>query len=88
MQNLSLIMGIISMLNNFIFTSSNTDNIIWLLTYNLALSIIGTIVSIIAMKMSKKGKYSMRSKLGLGLCCASLLYYAAIFGLIYMVKDL
>ena len=88
MQNLSLIMGIISMLNNFIFTGSNTDNIIWLLTYNLALSIIGTIVSIMAMKMSKKGKYSMRSKLGLGLCSASLLYYAAIFGLIYMVKDL
>ena len=88
MQNISLIMGIISMLNNFIFTGSNTEKIIWLITYNLLFSIVGTIISITAMQISVTDTPSMKSKIGLALCSASLLYYAAICGIIYMVKDL
>ena len=88
MQNLSLIIGTFVMLNNFVYTGSNTENLIWLFTYNLSFSIIGTIISIIAIIKSKKEKISIRSKIGLALCSASLLYYTIIFALIYMVKDI
>ena len=84
MQNLSLLLGILSMLNNFIFAGSNAENLLWLFSYNMAITVLGVIVSIAAIAKFGTTESTLRSKIGLALCILTLLYYAGILSLLYL----
>jgi len=88
MQIISLLLGIVSILNNVLFCGSNAENLQWLFAYNVPITLVGIVVSVVAIKNSNPDESVVNSKIGLACCLLTVLYYGGIVYLLYLTMDI